>query len=180
LRDSVVLADAIHALVGQIDAAYGFATGPFGNDGYPGLTLDRPATVSLDSDAVLVVRAAAEAQRDRNAATIGPASPATSDQPGGTRPGSSTEPGAASADATLHLPTRFHATVELDPTRPGPLISQIAQSILVELARGAGSKVRLRLDIEGEAPEGYPDDVVSVVTENAATLRIQGAAFERE
>lgn len=176
LRDSVVLADAIQALVGQIGSAYGYATGPLVENGYSGLSLDKPVAVSLDSDAVLVTRDAAAAQLDRasytsTTAPAGPAAPGDGQPEGGSAPA----PGAPPS-----VPTRFHATIELDSTRPGPMVSQIAQSILVELARGAGSKVRLRLDIEGEAPDGYADDVVSVVTDNAATLRIEGVAFEQD
>lgn len=177
LRDSVVLADAIQTLVGQIGSAFGYATGPLSPEGYPGLSLDKPVSVSLDGEAVLVTRAAAEAQLDS-------ARPASSGHPVEPIPPDADQPGDRSGGAPgtegSRRPTRFHATVELDPTRPGPMVSQIAQSIVAELVRSAGSKVRLRLDIEGEAPSGYADDVVSVVTDNATTLRISGAAFEDE
>ncbi len=77
-------------------------------------------------------------------------------------------------------PKRFYATVELDPSRPVPQISQIAQSILSELGRATGASVRVRLDIEADAPNGFPEDVEGVVRDNAATLKFGTAAFERE
>ena len=71
-------------------------------------------------------------------------------------------------------------TVDLDPQRPGPLVSQIAQSILSELSRVPGGIIRLKLDIEAKANVGYPQDVVDTVRDNAATLRIANFNFERE
>ena len=43
-----------------------------------------------------------------------------------------------------------------------------------------GAKVRVRLDIEAEAPGGFPEDVEAVVRGNAATLKFGTAVFEKE
>ena len=178
LRDSVVLADAIQGLVGQIGASYAYATAPLGVDGYPGLSLDKPVSVSLDGDAVLVLRTVAEAQLDKVKPEVGVPS---GGQPGATDlgGGGDTSDKPKTADSAS-APTRFHATVELDAARPGPMVAQIAQALLVELSRGPAAKVRIRLDIEAEDDSGFAPDVVDIVSDNARTLKIPAFGFEQD
>jgi hypothetical protein len=47
-------------------------------------------------------------------------------------------------------PRRFYAKVALDPNRPTPQVSNIAQSILSELDRVRGTRMTLTLDIDAE------------------------------
>jgi hypothetical protein len=61
-----------------------------------------------------------------------------------------------------------------------PQVSNIAQSILSELDRVRGTRMKLTLDIDAETAVGFPEDVESVVRENAASLRITDFGFERE
>jgi len=75
-------------------------------------------------------------------------------------------------------PGRFYAKISLDPNRPTPQVSNIAQSILSELDRVRGTKLKLTLDIDAETTEGFPEDVESVVRDNAASLRITEYGFE--
>jgi hypothetical protein len=75
-------------------------------------------------------------------------------------------------------PRRFYAKVTLDPNRPTPQVSNIAQSILSELDRVRGTKLKLTLDIDAETTEGFPEDIESVVRDNAASLRITDFGFE--
>jgi hypothetical protein len=77
-------------------------------------------------------------------------------------------------------PRRFYAKISLDPNRPTPQVSNIAQSILSELDRVRGTKLTLTLDIDAETAEGFPEDVESVVRDNAASLRITDFGFEGE
>jgi hypothetical protein len=69
-------------------------------------------------------------------------------------------------------PRRFYAKATLDSNRPTPQVSNIAQSILSELDRARGTAVTLRLDIHAETADGFPEDIESVVRDNAASLRI--------
>jgi hypothetical protein len=65
----------------------------------------------------------------------------------------------------------FYAKVALDPNRPTPQISNVAQSILSELDRVRGTRIALTLDIDAGTAEGvFPEDVESVVRDNAAAL----------
>jgi hypothetical protein len=59
-------------------------------------------------------------------------------------------------------------------------MSNIAQSILAELDRVRGTKITLTLDIDAEAASGFPEDVESVVRDNACDLRITDLGFEEE
>jgi hypothetical protein len=67
--------------------------------------------------------------------------------------------------------------ITLDPIRPTPQVSNIAQSILSELDRARGTKLTLTLDIDAETPDGFPEDVESIVRDNAASLRITDFGF---
>ena len=66
------------------------------------------------------------------------------------------------------------------PTRPGPAVAQIAQSILAELARSGGAKVKVRIDIEAEQPAGFSEDVVEVVRANARAVLTDHRASDAE
>ena len=133
--------------------------------------------MSLDGDAVLVLRSVAEAQLD-NTKTTDPQAPGQPDVP--TPNGGENEDSAEPVGGVAKAPSRFHATVDLDAARPGPKVAQIAQALLVELSRGSGAKVRIRLDIEAEDAAGFPADVVDIVSDNARTLKIAVFGFELE
>jgi hypothetical protein len=75
---------------------------------------------------------------------------------------------------------RFYAKVALDPNRPTPQVSNIAQSILSDLDRVRVAKITLTLDIDVEAAAGFPEDVENVVRDNARDLRFTDFGFEEE
>jgi hypothetical protein len=77
-------------------------------------------------------------------------------------------------------PRRFYAKITLDPNRPTPQVSNIAQSILSELDRARGTTITLVLDIDATTSDGFPEDVESVVRDNATSLRIADFGFEKE
>jgi len=77
-------------------------------------------------------------------------------------------------------PSRFHGSVELDPTRVGRDAGRIAEEVIAHLAGLPGSRVRVTLEIEATVPDGFPEQTVRVVTENSRTLKFQSQGFERE
>ena len=81
---------------------------------------------------------------------------------------------------TRPRPRRFYAKIALDPNRPTPQVSNIAQSILSELDRVRGTQMKLTVDIDAETDDGFPEDVESFVRDNAASLRITEFGFEGE
>ena len=77
-------------------------------------------------------------------------------------------------------PKRFHATVDLDPTRVGRDAGRIADEVIAHLAGLVGSEVKVTLEIEAAFPSGAPDHVVRTVTENGRTLKFTQQGFEKE
>lgn len=157
------------------DTAYAWATGVDAATGrYRGLSFGRAVSVDLHGDGLLVRRDVAQQQMDVPVSPGGEPIPA-GPQPGGAPTVVGPEPPAPQLPQRKR---RFFGVVTVDSTRPGPQVGQIAQAILAELARAGDAKVTLKLDIEAESVAGFPDDVVSVVTANAQTLKFEQNGFE--
>ncbi len=75
---------------------------------------------------------------------------------------------------------RFHGSVELNPVRVGGDAGRVAEEVIAHLAALQNAKVRISLEIEVHVPEGIPDQVQRVVTENCRTLRFVTHGFEPE
>ena len=67
----------------------------------------------------------------------------------------------------------------IDPNRAGRDVGRIAEEVLQHLTTLRGANVRLTLDIQADVPEGIPDDVQRVVTENCQTLKFTSHGFEQ-
>ncbi len=79
------------------------------------------------------------------------------------------------------VPTRYHGTVSLDPTRAGRDAGRITDEVLAHLVGMAGASVEVTLEITAEIPQGAPDQVVRTVTENSRTLKFRpGSGFETD
>lgn len=87
---------------------------------------------------------------------------------------------AAAADPTPAPPRRFFGAFPIDPGQPGVVVANIAKEILVELNRPKGTTLRLTLEVEAVAPEGYDDDTISVIRDNIRTLKLNPATMEFE
>jgi hypothetical protein len=77
-------------------------------------------------------------------------------------------------------PRRFYGTVQLDPARVGRDASHIADEVIAHLVGQLGAEVTVTLEIEARLPDGAPDQVVRIVTENSRTLKFTTHGFERE
>jgi hypothetical protein len=55
---------------------------------------------------------------------------------------------------------------------------RIAQEIVQHLAALPGARVRVTLEIEADVPDGAPEQVIRIVTENGRTLRFRASGFE--
>jgi predicted AAA+ superfamily ATPase len=93
---------------------------------------------------------------------------------------SSEKPEGKSRTNVLASPKRFHGTVKLDPTRVGRDASRVADEVIAHLAGLMGSKLKVTLEIEAEIPNGTPDNVIRIVTENSRTLKFKDQGFEKE
>ena len=75
---------------------------------------------------------------------------------------------------------RYHGSVKLDATRVGRDASQIADEVIAHLSSLLGADVKLTLEIEASIPDGTPEHVVRIVTENSSTLKFDDSGFENE
>ncbi|MEY4762694.1 MAG: hypothetical protein RLZZ200_2550 [Pseudomonadota bacterium] len=109
---------------------------------------------------------ATEGSSDRNDGT--PAS-----EPTGVNPPTKSPP-------TTSRPTRYFGEVQLDPTRIGRDAGKIAEEVIAHLSGLVGAEVTISLSIEARAPDGVPDQVVRIVTENSRTLKFSVQGFDAE
>jgi hypothetical protein len=179
LREPQVLAKAISEALARSDAQYAIADRFDEAKGeYVGLRLAQLVTIDLNSDAVLVRREVADAQLAKQAPQTAPLGTGNI---GETVTGQPSISGPLPAGAPRAArPRRFYAKVTLDPNRPTPQVSNIAQSILSELDRARGTTITLVLDIAAETVDGFSEDVENIVRDNAASLRITDFGFEEE
>ena len=56
----------------------------------------------------------------------------------------------------------------------------IASEVIAHLSGVMGANVRLTLEIEVDIPDGTPEQVVRIVTENSRTLNFDDSGFESE
>ena len=75
---------------------------------------------------------------------------------------------------------RFHGSVQLDATRVGRDASRIAEELFAHLESLCGGDVRITLEIDAPVPNGTPESVVRIVTENCRTLTFASQGFEKE
>ena len=178
LRDSAVLLDAVRSGVALLTwnpdtfayaSAFDEATGR-----YSGLVGAQHAAVVLDAAAVLVKPSVAAWQIDEERRPV--ASPAG---------GAGEETGAAGAPPTTpaatpaspSVPKRFYGRVSLEPVRMLRDLGDIADAIVGQLGR-ADAQVKITLEIEATAADGFADDVRRTVSENARTLKFETHEFE--
>ena len=121
----------------------------------------------------------AEAAAQTAAAGVGPSVGQPLSGNGGT-PGQVITTGPLPFPPPATQPTRFHGSVNLDPTRVGRDASRIAEEVISHLAGLVGAKVKVTLEIEADIPNGAPDNVVRTVTENSRTLKFTNQGFEKE
>ena len=70
--------------------------------------------------------------------------------------------------------------MKLNPHRVGRDAGKIAEEIVQHLALQPGANVEVTLEIQARMPEGAPENVVRIVTENARTLKFTSQGFEPE
>jgi hypothetical protein len=176
LRDKPVLEGAIRAAVARLDPPFGYADGyDEATGGYLNLIWAKHPPDIAAPGALLVRAAEAQAQL-AEAARKSPESPGPVQGPG--RPDGAERPSAPEgpAEPQHRRPCRFCGSVEIDMTRPVKAFESILNAVVIELQRAPGAKVRLSLEIEGEAPDGFAEEEVSVVRDNAKQLKFQAEA----
>jgi predicted AAA+ superfamily ATPase len=187
LHDSQVLLGAIREGLGLLSWVQdSFAYADSFDDAavrYRGLRCGQ--LVPVDMTGLLVQPARARAQQAAEALPV-PGSPVS----GGQVPTTIGPEGTATGGATGTLigedeqppappkPKRFHGTVPLDPARVGRDAGRVADEVVAHLVGLMGANVKVTLEIEADIPNGVPDQVVRIVTENSRTLRFSSQGFE--
>ena len=95
--------------------------------------------------------------------------------------GRSAEPDTDGASSSLpSQKTRFFASKQLSSDRYAMDFKNVADEILAHLASAPGVTVKVTLEIEATAPDGFDESKVRVVSENAATLKFEQGGFEEQ
>ena len=173
LRDRVVLENAVREAVGKLDPAFGYADRFDEASGtYSGLAWARSAPELFPQTAVLVRSETALAQ-----ARPGPHHPATgpadTDRPTGGHEGVQGPLSPAEPVRTPSKPRRFYGAVELDMVRPVKAFDAVLNAVVMELQRTTGAKVKVTIEIEAEAEEGFAEADIGVVRDNARQLKFK-------
>ncbi|MGC2780373.1 MAG: hypothetical protein WA418_32535, partial [Bradyrhizobium sp.] len=77
-------------------------------------------------------------------------------------------------------PNRYYGTATLDADRVGRDAGKIAEEVIAHLSGLVGATVTVTLEIDASVPDGVPDNVVRIVTENGRTLRFTNQGFDRD
>jgi predicted AAA+ superfamily ATPase len=177
LRDASVLEAAIGQGVSNADPHFAFAEGWDEERGaYRGLIFRALIPQRLSDDGLIVRRSVAEATIAETAPTVA-ASLKTSSA--NLVVGSVISSGGLAADPASsstvapRKPRRFYGSVELDMVRPVKSFDAILNAVVMELQRTQGAKVKLTLEIEAEASDGFAEGEVSVVRDNARQLKFK-------
>ncbi|HPZ43157.1 MAG TPA: Swt1 family HEPN domain-containing protein [Bacillota bacterium] len=199
LRDDNVLMETIREGICSTEY-FAYASGVTDDGRYLGLRFGELTTaIYMDSSSVLVKPEAARAQIEKDAeekraaaagATGGvtypvkaggstavvdviPAGKGIADLPADT---GNVTPG------TTHraVNRRFYGNVTLDSTRVARDAGTIAQEVIAHLTALVGANVEITLEITANVPDGIPEDVVRIVTENCRTLKFNNHGFENE
>jgi hypothetical protein len=188
LRDRSVLDAAVRAVLDELTwevEGFALATGFDEAAGrYEGLTIPHQGSFGQITDStLLVLPAVARAQQESERTSPGPAVPPDrGDQP--TVPGGQMVPGGQTGGSrSIEVPAppqnvRFFGVMQLNPERYGRDLTRVAQEILQHLAAVEGTKLNVKVEISAENPDGFPDDKVRIVTENARVLKFDQFGFE--
>jgi len=123
-----------------------------------------------------------DAKRQAEAAAAGP-----TDTGGGYSP--YPQGGAENSPHTVHeppatpepapkKPKRFFMTADLDTTRINRDVQKYLEEVIQHLTSIKGTAVKVSLEIEAKADDGFPQQIVRTVMENCQTLRARDSGFE--
>jgi hypothetical protein len=198
LAERSVLDGGIRAVFGELTWDYdGFAVA----DGYDEatgtylhLSIPHQDTYPQITDHTLLVRpdratAQRDAERAAQEAARAAAAAARGDRPSGEEAG---EPGQTAPPVTVNAGTpatpepaaarprntRYYGVAKLDPERFGRDINKLYQEVIQHLAAPEGVELEITLEINATRKDGFPDDKVRIVRENASTLKFKDSGFE--
>jgi len=151
---------------------------------YVGLALGGPAggTAPAVIPSTLVVKpAAALSQREADTPAAQPplaptSSPAAADA--GLATPTAEDASQATGSGPDRRPRRFHGTARVDPQRVNRDVAALAQEIVQHLTALVDADVEITVEIHATSSDGFAEDVVRTVNENARTLGLPSYGFE--
>ena len=178
------------SLITWADEGFALADGFDSETGrYSGLVIPGAEARGLPIiDSTLLVRpdvAEAQAQADRSAISAGGSSPAAAGL---------VVPGVGGVCATCGLPvhagpcpgesvpskhTRYFGVYAVDASLYARSFTRLSQEILQHLAAVDGVDLEITVEISAKTDEGFPDDKMRVINENARTLKFAQSTFEK-
>jgi hypothetical protein len=173
LRDKTVLELAIRDALAKLDPNFAYADRyEEGTGKYVGLLWQKAPADGTQLSGVLV-------RPDIALVQLRPASPPPSppgtvvdeDRPAKDTTGSHATSTAPSRPSPKAQPKRFYGYVEIDMVRPVKAFDAILNAVVMELQRTNGSKVKITVEIEATAPDGFSDADIGVVRDNAKQLK---------
>ena len=75
---------------------------------------------------------------------------------------------------------RFFGSCTLDPGRLSRDVTNIADEVVQHLAALLNTNVTVTMEIHADSTDGFPENVVRIVTENCGTLKFEDYGFEKE
>jgi uncharacterized protein len=169
LRDRVVLETAIRDALAKLDPKFAYSEEFDEASGkYAGLLWQKAPIGPMLPTGLLVRPEVAMAQ-------LRPVVPTPQPVAGPTSPhdGAGPIPPIAPEPTSNQQPRRFYGSVEVDMVRPVKAFEAILSAVVAELQRSKGTKVRLTLEIEADAEEGFSDADIGVVRDNARQLKFK-------
>ena len=177
LRDKDVLLATIRAGVYSKDY-FGYATGVTDDEEYTGLVFGSPPPGVYFDDASVVVRPeVAEEQVNKGEPARPVGQPSTEGEAAEVTQGGD---GTTSTPERPVNPRRFYATARLNPLRMSSDAGTIGQEVIQHIQALLDSNIEVTLEITAESQQGFPDNVVRTVTENARTLKFENFGFEEQ
>ena len=71
------------------------------------------------------------------------------------------------------LPTRYVASVKLDPTRAGLDTGKFIEEVMSHLQALPGAQIEMTLEVQVNAPGGIDESTARIVLENSAALKVE-------
>ncbi len=175
---------------------FGYADGKDGEN-YLGLKFNEPCAAVIDRSSLIVEHEVAktlkQAQHEAAAETgggsgegpptskeNGPVPPSNGGSGGGSTPGGGSGSGGGAATPGGSLKKRFYGTVEINPHTGRINFDAINDEVVSHLNSKPGAKVKLKLDIEAEAADGFDENIQRAVRENCGTLNFKEAEFNEK
>ena len=176
-RDRSVMEDAVRGVLNSItweQAGFALATGRDEQTGsFTGLALPHADPwFGPITDAVLLVRP--DIALAQHTETHAPGSPE-----GGSESGKGTHGG--TEDALNHRPpvkTRYYGVFRVDADKYGRDLTKLQQEILPHLADPEVGELTITVEVEATRPDGFSDDKIRILTENARVLKFERSEFE--